>query len=208
MSVLTAIILGSLLCGLLLVIAAGCGLRLYRLYHMRVSLEHRWTTIRQQQRTIKWVWVQNSHAGNAALVFAAVPNFLFLICSNEFDEFGRRRPVMGRQPPPSYAQAMGNAALMPSNVPITSIPVHSGNQPHRIRYCTRFLFERLAIVWRKSFILFVIDGTRDGRDARHLYHRLTASCRGNSKRLNRLRLLKLRCQSIMLQKYCHLWRTE
>lgn len=63
--------------------------------------------------------------------------FLFLTIisfSNEFDEFGRRRPVMGRQPPPSYAQAMGNASLMPSNVPITSMPVYPGHQSHRIRY--------------------------------------------------------------------------
>ena len=46
MSVMTAVILGSLLCGLLLVIATGCGLRLY---HLRVALEQRWSVIRQQQ---------------------------------------------------------------------------------------------------------------------------------------------------------------
>jgi uncharacterized integral membrane protein len=50
MSVITAVILGSLICGLLLVIAAGCGLRLY---HLRVALEQRWSTIRLQQRTVQ-----------------------------------------------------------------------------------------------------------------------------------------------------------
>ena len=51
MSVVTAVILGSLLCGLLLVIAAGCGLRLY---HLRLALEQRWAAIRQQHHIIKY----------------------------------------------------------------------------------------------------------------------------------------------------------
>lgn len=52
MSVITAVILGSLICGLLLVIAAGCGLRLY---HLRLALEQRWSAIRLQQRTVQYL---------------------------------------------------------------------------------------------------------------------------------------------------------
>lgn len=107
MSVITAVILGSLICGLLLVIAAGCGLRLY---HLRVALEQRWSTIRLQQRTVH---------------------------SQDFDEFGHRRPVMGRLPPPSYAQATGAVDLSSSSRTISSpgtcVPSQRQRQSNRVR---------------------------------------------------------------------------
>ncbi|XP_046441338.1 low-density lipoprotein receptor-related protein 12-like isoform X2 [Daphnia pulex] len=107
MSVITAVILGSLICGLLLVIAAGCGLRLY---HLRVALEQRWSTIRLQQRTVH----------------------------QDFDEFGHRRPVMGRLPPPSYAQATGAVDLSSSShrnisSPGAYVPSQRQRQSNRVR---------------------------------------------------------------------------
>ena len=58
--------------------------------------------------------------------------FTLISHSQDFDEFGRRRPVMGRLPPPSYAQAIGAVHLDPAP-DATSISAHTHPQ-HRHRY--------------------------------------------------------------------------
>ena len=58
----------------------------------------------------------------------------FYSSSQDFDEFGLRRPVMGRLPPPSYAQAVGAVQVDSSTGPapvLASRPVHLHSLGHR-----------------------------------------------------------------------------
>lgn len=132
MSVITAVILGSLICGLLLVIAAGCGLRLY---HLRVALEQRWSTIRLQQRTVQYLTIISCSFQSPNI--RVHPCLFLLYSSQDFDEFGHRRPVMGRLPPPSYAQATGAVDLSSSSRTISSpgtcVPSQRQRQSNRVR---------------------------------------------------------------------------
>jgi hypothetical protein len=66
---------------------------------------------------------------------------IFKLCfpsSQDFDEFGHRRPVMGRLPPPSYAQATGAVDLSSSShrnisSPGTYVPSQRQRQSNRVR---------------------------------------------------------------------------
>jgi len=132
MSVITAVIMGSLICGLLLIIAAGCGLRLY---HLRLALEQRWSTIRMQQRSV----------------------------NQDFDEFGHRRPIMGRLPPPTYAQATGTF-LVPSLIEVHRPPSqrHRRNSD-RVRHSDSQSSSQVQAVTRGNFWTLVVQRWRNSR---------------------------------------------
>jgi len=132
MSVITAVIIGSLICGLLLIIAAGCGLRLY---HLRLALEQRWSTIRMQQRSV----------------------------NQDFDEFGHRRPIMGRLPPPTYAQATGTF-LVPSLIEVHRPSSHRHRRnSDRVRQSSLPSSPEVQAVPYRNFWALVVQRWRNNR---------------------------------------------
>ncbi|KAI9561507.1 hypothetical protein GHT06_012465 [Daphnia sinensis] len=163
MSVITAVILGSLICGLLLVIAAGCGLRLY---HLRVALEQRWSTIRLQQRTV--------HHGCRGS-FLVVTDYLFtgplrpIATSKTIESCPPSCPPLPEPPMPlplrlstsgpSSVEVEPRAQLPPNDI---TDPLPQPSQPSAHLAAGSFLARLVRRVWRKDSSSNGGGGSGDG----------------------------------------------
>ena len=149
-SVITAAIMGSLVCGLLLVIAVSCTCKLIALRQMEVAArgdypdQHRSSSSRTQRRSHHFS--HNSHSvsdPSATHLVNASSQYNDQVSSSDQHPLFRLEPsdaaYFYREPPPSYSAAMGNPDPMSSVSLSTGLTIPSDQCPYdpRVRRSRR-----------------------------------------------------------------------